>query len=170
MAKPSRCAKVFPLRDRRSDGQSQPCGGNARSGVAKAEPAFLRGVHVVVVDDNDDARDIVVSFLGYHGAHVTAAATAREALDVLGSVRPDVIVSDISMPGMTGHELIRQVRALPGEAEHPTPAIALTIFSSERAQALASGFQAYLVKPIDPSAVVREVARLAGVDAPPDGP
>jgi CheY-like chemotaxis protein len=71
------------------------------------------------------------------------------------------------MPGMTGHEFLRHVRAQPEDAERPIPAIALTIFVGEREEALASGFQVHLVKPVDPSTVVREVARLAGVDSPP---
>jgi len=127
-------------------------------------PGFLRGIHVLLVDDNVDAREIIASFLLHHGAHVTAAESGAEALGLMEAVRPDVIVSDISMPGMTGHEFLQRVRTLPGEAEHPTPAIALTILDGHRERARQSGFQTYLVKPVDPSQVVREVARLAGLD------
>ena len=124
-------------------------------------PDSLRGIHVLLVDDNEDARDILAVFLGHHGALVTAVPSAAAALERLEVASPDVIVSDIAMPGMTGHEFMRCVRARPDEAQRSTPALALTAFPGERTRALENGFQSYLAKPADPDRVVDEVARLA---------
>jgi CheY-like chemotaxis protein len=125
-------------------------------------PGRLRGVHVLFVDDNFDTVEIMTTCLRLNGAHVETAASGAEALSLLQTARPHVIVSDLSMPGMTGIEFIQQVRKLPREDEHPTPAIAFTAYSEKREAALAAGFQAYVMKPLDPDLMVAEVVRLLG--------
>jgi CheY-like chemotaxis protein len=122
----------------------------------------LSGIHVLLVDDNEDVRYVLASFLQHHGANVLTAPSGFEALAVAAEVRAHVIVSDLSMPGMTGIEFLRQLRMLPGQAENPTPAIAVTAFDdlAHRRDARDSGFAVYLRKPVDPMTVVREVERL----------
>jgi CheY-like chemotaxis protein len=122
----------------------------------------LEGIQVLLIDDNEDTRYIVQYFLEHHGAIVIGAADAREALKSLGEVQTHVIISDLSMPGMDGVSFIEHVRKMPGQGERPTPAIAFTAFpdTQHRRRALAAGFNLYLVKPVDPDVVVREVSRL----------
>ena len=127
----------------------------------------LEGAHVLVVEDNDDARHLITSVLTYHGANVHAASGAVEALTVLQTMRVDVVVSDLSMPGLTGYDLLHKLREQPHQRRRPTPAIALTAFAGQRAEALQAGFDAYIVKPFDTDALVHEVQRLAA--QPPQG-
>ena len=123
---------------------------------------LLDGIQVLVVDDNDDARYVLERVFEHHGAVVVAVASASEALSSLQQVQPHVIISDLSMPGMDGVTFIKAVRALPGQGERPTPAIALTAYpeTQHRERALEAGFDSYLVKPVDPTVVVREAASL----------
>ena len=123
-----------------------------------ADSKRLAGVSVLFVDDNLDSRLIVTSFLEHYGADVTAVASGPEALTALQRRRPDVLVSDISMPGMTGITLLEQVRKLDGQ---PVPAIAYTAFANMKEAALSAGFDSYLIKPLDPTALLDEIARLA---------
>jgi CheY-like chemotaxis protein len=132
--------------------------------VDDASPRLLSGVSVLVVDDHEDALDILVAVLAFHGALVIAARNPIEALERVKLVRPDVIVSDLAMPDMTGVQFLQQVHALPSQMGAPTPALALTAFVQDehRRQALEHGFQAFLPKPMNPTLLVREIARLAG--------
>lgn len=122
----------------------------------------LDGVHVLVVDDDDDTRDVLRAYLAHHGARVTIASRATEALAALHRVKVDVVVSDLSMPEMDGHELVRRLRTFPGELNQPTPAIAVTAFDTveHRHRAREVGFAAYLAKPLDPDLLVQAIARL----------
>jgi PAS domain S-box-containing protein len=125
--------------------------------------AALRGVHVLVVDDEYDTREVLSMMLSRYGAEVRMAAATSEALKVLtSSWRPDVLVSDIAMPGEDGYALIRQVRAMPADCGGSIPAIALTSFagSQDRTRALSTGFQIHLAKPIEPAELARMVARV----------
>ena len=125
---------------------------------------LLDGVHVLVVDDDEDARGAVAAVLESCGAEVVAAAGAAGALESLRRARPDVIVCDIAMPAMDGHQLIRCIRTLDAERGGRTPAAALTAYATpaDRTRALLAGFQVYLAKPFDPSELVTLVAHLAG--------
>jgi CheY-like chemotaxis protein len=122
----------------------------------------LEGISVLVVDDNPDALDLLVTTLTYFGALVVSAGHGKDALAHLARVRVDVIVSDLSMPGFSGHDFIQSVRQLPDIAARATPAIALTAFNEpeQRRRALAAGFQSYVVKPFDPGLLMREILRL----------
>jgi CheY-like chemotaxis protein len=122
----------------------------------------LVGVHVLVVDDDDDARQLLRTVLQYCGALVTVAASARVAMNVVARVTPDALVSDIAMPHEDGYWLIRELRALPVAHGGAMPAIALTghgaIHGLDRT--LAAGFDAHLGKPIDPWELCRAIAAL----------
>jgi signal transduction histidine kinase/DNA-binding response OmpR family regulator len=122
------------------------------------------GLRIVVIDDDPDGRDMVAQVLRMHHAEVTTAAGAREALERIAVSPPDLIISDIGMPGEDGYDLIRQVRGLPRERGGMAPALALTAFArdEDRTRALAAGFQAHASKPIGPAELVSIVAQLAG--------
>jgi PAS domain S-box-containing protein len=130
-----------------------------------AEPADtqrLAGLRVLVVDDDDDARALVAELLKTTGAVVETATSAAEALDRVIATRPDVLVSDIGMPGEDGYSLIRRIRALPGCSASELPATALTAFARREDcdRALGAGFQAHLTKPLDPEALFGVIASL----------
>ncbi|MBK9259910.1 MAG: response regulator [Polyangiaceae bacterium] len=124
----------------------------------------LDGIRVLVVEDEPDTRELVQRVLEESAAEVVSAASAAEALRVLDSARPDVLVSDIGMPGMDGYALLRAIRARSCSANGhpPLPAIALTAFAriEDRDRALDAGYAEHLTKPIDPGRLVTTVARL----------
>lgn len=130
---------------------------------AFGEPPRLSGVRVLVVEDVADGRALFQTMLEQSGAHVRTAGDAPEALALLDVERPDVLVSDIGLPGMNGYDLIRQIRA--SEAMHARsalPALALTAYASDadRKNCLAAGFQTHVSKPVDGRLLVRAIARL----------
>ena len=123
----------------------------------------LSGVRVLVVDDDEDARDVLSGVLGNYGAEVITAVSATQALDFLATEKFDVLVSDINMPGMDGYELIRRVRAMKPEQGGRIPAVALTAYAraEDRVQALQAGYQMHVPKPIEPAELEVVVATLA---------
>ena len=131
--------------------------------AAFARPPALRGVRVLVVDDDDDARVMVKSILDDCGCNVTVASSVDEALSSLDQAFPDVLVSDIGMPGRDGYELIRRVRALPPEAGGDLPAAALTAYAraDDRRRMLDAGYSTHVSKPVEPAELVMVVANLA---------
>lgn len=124
----------------------------------------LRGIHVLVVEDDDDSRELLETMLAYCGALVTTAASARVALNTLRRVTADVLLSDISMPEQDGYWLIREVRALPAERGGAIPAVAITAHGYPHGvdRTLAAGFQAHLRKPVDPWELARTISILVG--------
>jgi CheY-like chemotaxis protein len=110
----------------------------------------LVGVHVLVVDDDGDSREIIQTVLHYCGALVTLAASAPEALRVLDRVTPDVVVSDIAMPERDGYWLLRELRALPSAERLPVVAITAHGELHRPERTLGAGFRAHVRKPIDP--------------------
>src|SRR5881628_432596 len=127
------------------------------------EGSRLDGVRVLVVDDARNVREVVTDILTQDGATVTAVDSAEAALAALQRERPDVLLSDLGMPGKGGYWLIGQVRALPPERGGVTPAAALTAFSGPetRASVLRAGFQLHVEKPVGLDALIGVVARLA---------
>ena len=123
----------------------------------------LTGVHVLVVDDDPDARQVFRTVLEYCGALVTAVGSAHEALSVLGRVTPDVLVADIVLRGRNGYWLLREVRKLPRERGGMVPALACTGYGDDHppARLAAGGFDRCLRKPLDPWVLSQEVAELA---------
>ena len=136
--------------------------------LSTGERISLRGVTVLVIDDMEDARELVRRLLEDHDASVESASSAAEALALLRRRAPHVLVSDISMPGMDGYELIRAVRRGEAEGARRVPAMAVTAFAREedRDRALAAGYQAHLPKPIEAGALVAAVANLAAGGVP----
>lgn len=127
-----------------------------------AEPP-LDGLRVLVVEDHDDSRDLLVQMLRTAGAVVFEAESSAAALEQLDEAAPDLLVSDIGLPGEDGYTLIRKIRDLEGP-ESRMPAIALTAFASgrERVRALRSGFQAHLSKPVEPAELFATLVSLSG--------
>ena len=125
---------------------------------------MLKGMSVLVVDDEADARDALVVLLERYGARVSPAASVTEAMAALELGVPDVLISDIGMPGEDGYELIRRVRLLPPEAGGLLPSLAVSAYATDehRRKVIRSGFQKHLEKPVAPAELVTEVARLAG--------
>jgi CheY-like chemotaxis protein len=124
----------------------------------------LKGVRVLVVEDEPDTLDLILQILAEHHAEVWTARSAVEALAELDRGRPMVLVSDIGMPQEDGYVLIQKVRQLPREQGGSVPALALTAFAREDdcARALLAGYQMHLAKPVKPLDLVAHVASLAG--------
>lgn len=121
----------------------------------------LTGLRVLTVDDDPEVRELLMAILRQFGADVLSVASAIEALSVLETFQPDVLVSDVGMPDMDGYGLIQQVRTHSFYREKPLPAIALTAYAREEDQqrVLSEGFQQHLAKPIEPLDLVQAIAR-----------
>ncbi|MBS2019461.1 MAG: response regulator [Deltaproteobacteria bacterium] len=126
--------------------------------AALRRPLALAGLRVLVVDDEPDARDLVEELLSSQGATVSCAASADEALAKLAPFGPNVVLSDIGMPGHDGHWLIARIR----ESHPKLPAVALTAFTRREdvARVLAAGFDEHVGKPVDPWLLVERIAQL----------
>ncbi len=132
--------------------------------VEEATAVSLDGLRVLVVDDERDARLLLNEVLQGRGATVHMAASAAEALELFLRTRPDVMVSDIGMPGEDGYSLIKKVRALPVEQGGRTPAVALTAYArpEDAQRAFSAGFQVHVTKPLEPARLASVVANLGG--------
>jgi len=121
----------------------------------------LRGAQILVVDDEADARELVRRVLRNQGARVTTASSAEEALSMLRVSRPDLVISDIGLPGTDGYQFMRTLRAEEGSAQR-LPALALTAFAraDDRKRAMLAGYQAHLAKPFDTAELVLVAASL----------
>ena len=126
----------------------------------------LSGLRVLVVDDDEDARESMAILLTTCGATVTTAASTPEALEALqgGEERQDVLISDISMPEVDGYALMRTIRARSSSDAAIVPAIAVTAYAGpkDRQLALAAGYRLHLTKPVGQDDLVAAVAELAG--------
>ena len=124
----------------------------------------LDGLHVLVVEDEPDGRDLVQRVLEDRGARVTSCTSTDEGLTSFEAERPDLVISDIGMPGQDGYEFIRRLRSLEGGNKSFTPAAALTAMAraEDRRHALLAGFQAHIAKPVDPLELVVVLASLVG--------
>lgn len=129
-----------------------------------AVPVDLQGVKILVVDDEPDARVLLEQLLHGCGAAVHVAHSASEALALVETLRPDLVLSDIGMPERDGYQLIRDVRKLGADRGGRTPAIALTAFarSEDRARAMFAGYQVHLAKPVEPHELLVTVGSLVG--------
>jgi len=141
----------------------------AVAAAAAAAAVELAGLSVLVVEDEDDTRELIARALAHAGASVAAAGSAAEALSLFHRERPDVLVCDIGMPGEDGLSLIRKLRAgdAGGDGGAALPAAALTAYAgpADRARILAAGFQRHLAKPVDFAELRRTVAELGGRNA-----
>jgi PAS domain S-box-containing protein len=131
----------------------------SRSGVIR-----LDGLHVLLVEDDDDSRKLVGTMLKRYGARVSSTKSVKEALSVFDGELPDVLISDIGMPDEDGYQLIRKLRARPPEQGGLIPAIALTGYASrkDRERALAAGYHQHMAKPIEQADLMTAIAALVG--------
>jgi len=123
---------------------------------------MLQRLHILIVEDDADSRIMIARILQQAGARVTAVRDAFEALEVFRAVRPDLLISDIAMPGMDGHSLIRKVRSSPPALGAMVPAISLSAFGGpdDRVSAMVAGFDEHLVKPVEFSAMISTITRV----------
>lgn len=147
--------------------EAREAGIRANGGPRGMAGRNLRGVKVLVVDDEADARDVVRRFLLACEAVPALAGSAAEACEVMARFKPDVILSDIGMPGQDGYAFMRAVR----ESGITTPAVAVTAFarSEDRVKSLQAGFQTHLPKPVEPEELLAVIAGLAGVSTGVNG-
>jgi CheY-like chemotaxis protein len=147
-----------------------PAKSPARANVAETEneaetnaSVDLCGLRILVVEDEENSREVFSVMLRSLGAEVMASASARECLEVISEFRPDVLVSDIAMPLEDGYSLIRKIRVL-GNDLRQTPALALTANAGDEdvRRAHSAGFQTHLAKPVDANTLALAIARLAG--------
>jgi CheY-like chemotaxis protein len=138
------------------------------SRVSAAGLPSLEGLRILVVDDEADARDLLGVILRRRKADVDTAGSVAEALECVARAKPDVIVSDISMPEEDGYALIRRLREGETDESGMVPAIALTAYARERDRenALRAGFQVHMAKPVEPDDLILAVADLAGRTSP----
>ena len=127
----------------------------------------LEGVRVLLVEDDDDAREVTRAILEQAGADVVSVDGAGPAIEALEAAPPQVVVSDLAMPGEDGHAFLRKVRALPRGRGGRVPAVALTASDSRemRLQSREAGFHYHLTKPADPAQLVEIVAALVRLTA-----
>ena len=120
----------------------------------------LEGIHVLLVENDRDTLDLLSAALKQQRATVTAVSSVAEALASIRISTPDIVVSDIAMPGEDGYHLMEKIRAMGLEDDHHIPVVAITAYAKEedRQRALSSGFESYLSKPIELSELVGAVA------------
>ena len=153
----------LPLVEGRPEARRVVALGPAFKGERAPAASTLRGVRVLVVDDDPDARESVAAVLEQAGATVQAVESAGDAVESLEREPSDVLVSDIAMPGVDGYTLLGRARARLRGREIPAAALTAYAGSEDRGRALAAGFQAHLAKPVDPAQLVAVVAELAHV-------
>jgi signal transduction histidine kinase/DNA-binding response OmpR family regulator len=131
--------------------------------LAQVRPPSLAGTKVLIVDDEPDMLGFLQMALEHRGAMVTTASSPREAIAALRASPPDVLISDVGMPGETGYDLVRWVRELPAAEGGLTPAIALTAYTGaeDRMRALTTGFDYHMGKPFEPDELFAVIANLA---------
>ena len=133
-----------------------------------ASPPFavLPGTSLLIVEDDQDSRDLLLTILQKAGADVTAVASSGEAVEALKNFQPQVIISDIGMPGDDGYSLMRRIRENERGDGSQIPAIALTAYArdEDRQKTAASGFQKHIAKPFDPAELIAAVKDLAKIE------
>ena len=113
---------------------------------------------VLVVEDNEDNRELVIKVLSRRGFRVVGVETGQEALNSLATVAPDVILMDINLPGMDGYEVTRRIRELAGFSSVPIIALTAHAMRGDEAKSLAAGCDAYIAKPVDVRLLPDQVA------------
>jgi PAS domain S-box-containing protein len=169
---PPLAGEVTPAAEGEGAGASERAAYVAREVAEEDVAPPLVGLRVLLVEDDADALEMLAAFLRRSGADVTATASSDAALRELERQTPDVIVSDIAMPGGDGYEFMRRVRALGAERGGLVPSVALTAYASDsdRALALRAGYHRHMGKPFEPARLLEVIADLAGKgNAPGDG-
>jgi CheY-like chemotaxis protein len=132
-----------------------------QAGDSRTDLLVLQGMEILVVDDEAESRTLLRIMLSQAGAEATTVASVKEALAELRQSVPDILISDIGLPGEDGYALIRSIRTL-GEAENSIPALALTAYASsdDQERTLQAGFNAYLSKPAEPLCLEEAIVKL----------
>jgi CheY-like chemotaxis protein len=121
---------------------------------------ILTDTSILIVEDDEDSRALYVTLLSLYGARVRAVETVGEALDIFASDPPDLLVSDIDMPGADGFDLIRTTRGLEGGRDVPALAVTGSSGHDDRARILAAGFDAVLYKPVNVESLIATLSRI----------
>ncbi len=133
--------------------RDQNAAGAPETGLGKdsKNKKLLKDVKLLLVEDDKDSREMLATAFGFYGMEVTTAASAFEALEAMENFQPQIIVSDVGLPGEDGYSLMRRIRSLPAGRGNSVPAIALTGYVSVQDQAAArdSGYQEHMSKPVD---------------------
>jgi CheY-like chemotaxis protein len=127
-----------------------------------ADAPDIRGLRVLIVDDDPDTLEVLRAVLKQYGARVRIAVSTADALEVFREWRPDVLISDLAMPVEDGYSLISKIRALTPEQGGNVPAAALTAYAAEtdRRRSRAAGYQIHIAKPLDPTTIAAAVAEI----------
>ncbi len=159
----------FTVRLPRAEEQTRRAQAAAIDAVATGPRPLLLGIRVLVVDDEAITCESIKTVLTQSGAQVQSALSTSAAMQVVLQWNPDVVVSDIAMPGEDGYSLIRMLRRREQEGKKRVAAIALSAYArtEDRSRALAAGFQMHVAKPVDPTDLVRRVAELSAQARPP---
>ena len=128
---------------------------------------ILKNWTVVAIDDEPDSLEVVSMILELHGASVVTASNGKEGIQLITELRPNLVITDLSMPGMSGWDLVKQINE-GDRALFDIPIIALTAHASEqdRRRAIASGFTNFISKPLNPENFARQVIQLLAVEHP----
>ncbi|MEH1785062.1 MAG: PAS domain-containing protein [Nostoc sp.] len=128
----------------------------------KLNSSLLRGLRILIVDDDVDTREFLHFLLQQNGALITATASVNEAISIIAQTAPNLLISDLGMPEIDGYSLIKLLRAMPKEKGGEIPAIALTAYAgeSDRDRVLAAGFQKHIAKPVQPTELLTSIADL----------
>lgn len=131
---------------------------------SRSEAPSLEGLRILIIDDETDALDLIGVELTQHGAKVTAASNAQDALTALATDEFDLLISDIGMPNTDGYDLIRQIRAQESSRHQRIPAVALTAYArvQDRMRAIMAGFNTHVAKPVEANELLTVVASLVG--------
>ena len=150
------------LADAEGGAPAAPDGSKPAAAGTLSDREALKGVRLLVVEDDPDSREMMVTVFSRCGATVSVAASAGEAMELVRRAAADVLVCDVGLPGEDGHEFIRSVRAFEAGAGRRTPALALTAYAgpADGGKALAAGFDGHLAKPVLPAELVAHVASL----------
>jgi CheY-like chemotaxis protein len=151
----------LPLFIPRDEEPRMPNSSSSHRGISDRR---LNGVRVLVVDDDADTRQVISMMLQHSGAETNVATSVKDALDIIASWMPHVVISDIAMPREDGYVLIRNLRSRPLEEGGNIPAVAITAYAraEDRARILSAGYQMHVAKPVEPDTLVAAVASLAG--------
>ncbi|HEX5732028.1 MAG TPA: ATP-binding protein [Blastocatellia bacterium] len=165
------CGSTFTIKLQHSATNEQPSVRRAAESLWPAEDAetglkpapSLDGLRVLLVDDDRDSLQILDVMLTEYGADVHATNSVAEGLEALQWYEPDVIVSDLAMPGEDGYSLVAKVKALEAENGRRIPAVALTAYVrvEDRTRALEAGFSMFVPKPVQPDELINAIANLA---------